>query len=124
MINGNKRSRAPSCTVISARNRNGKFYLLPIAREALLVIPPREAEMLTTIFRLTGTVITLNAAVVLPANTVTVEGTAALLGSLLDKLTTKPPVGAGAVSVTVPTELFPPRTLVGLRDRAESAAAG
>ena len=70
---------------LSARNRNGKFYLLLIAREALLVIPPREAEMLTTIFRLTDTVVTLNVAVVLPANTVTVGGTAALLGLLLDK---------------------------------------
>ena len=80
--------------------------------------------MLTTIFRLTDAVVTLNVAVVLPANTVTVEGTAALLELLLDKATTKPPVVAGAVSVTVPTELLPPRTLVGLGDRAESAAAG
>ena len=110
--------------MVSARNRNEKFYLLLIVREALLVIPPREAEMLTTIFRLTDTVVTLNVAVVLPANTVTVGGTAALLELLLDKATTKPPAGAGAVSVTVPTELLPPRTLVGLRDRAESAAAG
>ena len=109
---------------LSARNRNGKFYLLLIARDALLVIPPREAEMLTTIFRLTDTVVTLNVAVVLPANTVTAEGTTALLELLLDKLTTKPPTGAGAVSVTVPTELLPPRTFVGLRDSAESAADG
>ena len=68
-----------------------KVLPLLIVREALLVIPPREAEMLTTIFRLTDTVVTLNVAVVLPANTVTVAGTAALLELLLDKATTKPP---------------------------------
>ena len=80
--------------------------------------------MLTTIFRLTDTVVTLNVAIVLPANTVTVGGTASLLELLLDKATTKPPLGAGAVSVTVPTELLPPRTFVGFRDRAESTVAG
>jgi len=117
-------ARAESPSDLSAPNRNGKFYLLLIARDALLVIPPREAEMLTTIFRLTDTVVTLNVAVVLPVNTVTVEGTAAMLGLLLDKFTTKPPIGAGAVSETVPTELLPPRTVVGLRDKAESAAVG
>src|SRR6185503_18469763 len=84
-------ARAELTRDLSARNRNGKFYLLLIARDALLVIPPREAEMLTTIFRLTDTVVTLNVAVVLPANTVTAEGTTALLELLLDKLTTKPP---------------------------------
>ena len=110
--------------MVSARAIGTKSYLLLIVREALLVIPPREAEMLTIIFRLNGTVVTLKVAVVLPANTVTAEGTAALLELLLDKATTKPPLGAGAASVTVPTELLPPRTFVGLRDRAESAAVG
>ena len=89
-----------------------------------MVIPPREAEIVTTIFRLTDTVVTLKVVVVLPANTVTDEGTAALLGLLLDKATTKPLAGAGVVSVTVATELLPPRTLVGLRESAESAAVG
>ena len=100
------------------------FYLLLIASEALLVIPPCAAEMVTTIFRLTVIVAILKVAVVLPPGTVTVEGTAALPALLLDKLTTNPPVGAGAVSVTVPTEVLPPRTIVGFRERAESSAAG
>ena len=80
--------------------------------------------MVTTIFRLTDAVVTLKVAVMLPAGTVTFEGTAAWAELLLDKVTTKPPVGAGAVSVTVPTELLPPRTTVGLRERAESTAPG
>jgi len=89
------------------------FYLLLIASEALLLITPCDAEMVTTIFRLTVVVAILKAVVVLPVGTVTVEGTAALPELLLDKFTTKPLVGAGAVSVTVPTEPLPPRTVVG-----------
>lgn len=100
------------------------FYLLLIASEALLVIPARAAVIITTIFRLTDAVVMLKVAVVFPPGTVTIEGTAALPALLLDKLTTNPPVGAGAVSVTVPTEVLPPRTIVGFRERAESAAAG
>ena len=86
--------------------------------------PLCEAEIVTTNFRLTGVVTILKSAIALPAGTVTVKGTAALAELLLDKLTTKPPVGAGAVSVTVPTERLPPRTIVGLSEIDESAAAG
>lgn len=92
--------------------------------DALLVIPPRDADIVTTVLWLTVAVVMLKVAVVFPAATVTVEGTAALLELLLDKLTTNPPDGAGAVSDTVPTEVLPPRTVVGLSERAESAAAG
>lgn len=92
--------------------------------DALLVISPRDADIVTTVLRLTFAVVMLKVAVLFPAATVTVEGIAALLELLLDKSTTNPPVGAGAVSATVPTELLPPRTVVGLSERAESAAAG
>ena len=95
-----------------------------MASDALLVIPPREADIVTTILRFTVAVVMLKVAVVFPAATVTVDGTVALLELLLDKLTTSPPVGAGPVSVTVPNEVLPPRTVVGLSERAESAAAG
>lgn len=92
--------------------------------DALLVIPPRDADMVTTVFRFTPPVVMLKVTVVFPAATVTAEATGALPELLLDKFTTKPPVGAGAVSVTVPTEVLPPRTVVGLSERVESAAAG
>ena len=55
----------------------------------------------------------VNEALVLPAATVTLPGTvAAVLLSV--NVTTAPPEGAGPVKVTVPVELLPPVTLVGL----------
>ncbi len=57
-------------------------------------------------------VVMLKVAVVFPCETVTDTGTVAAALSLLS-VTTAPPVGAAAVSVTVPVELFPPITEVG-----------
>lgn len=48
-------------------------------------------------------------------------GTVATFVLLLTKRTTAPPEGAGALSVTVPVETEPPRTLVGLRVNELSA---
>ena len=66
-------------------------------------------------FRFTLTVVTLKLADALPEGTVTVAGTFARLGILLDNFTTKPAAGAGAVSITVPIDVAPPLTVVGLR---------
>jgi hypothetical protein len=61
---------------------------------------------------LTGTVVTGNVAVVAPAAIVTVAGTLTL--PLTDRRSiTMPPAGAGFVTVSVATELFPPTTLDG-----------
>lgn len=65
-------------------------------------------------------VLTVKPALVCPANTVTLDGTAATDVLLLDRLTVAPPEGAPAVSVTVPVELLPPPTLVGFRVSEES----
>ena len=54
-------------------------------------------------------------AVVAPAATVTEAGTVAL-AVLLASATAMPPVGAGLLIVTVPVELAPPITEVGLRE--------
>ena len=59
---------------------------------------------------------------VLPAETVTVAGSVAA-GLPLDRVTTAPPVGAWAFSVTVPVELVPPVTLFGFRVTEASVAA-
>ena len=56
----------------------------------------------------------MNAALALPAGTVTKAGTPAADGTpLLNDIAT-PPLGAGPVSITVPWDVAPPTTLVGL----------
>lgn len=50
-----------------------------------------------------------------PAGTVIVAGTVTAAVLLLEKATTAPPLGAGAVSATVAEAVEPPCTLVGLR---------
>src|SRR5436309_4595794 len=76
--------------------------------------------MVTTVEEPTGVVLTVKVALVLPAGTVTLAGTVAAPVLLLDKLTTAPPLGAGALSVTVPVEELPPVTLDGLTLSEES----
>ena len=69
---------------------------------------------------ITTDVCTVKVALVAPAGTVTLDGTLATDGLLLESDTTTPPLGAGALSVTVPVEELPPVTLDGLRLREES----
>ena len=64
----------------------------------------------------TAVVETANVPEVAPAGTVIMEGTVASVVSLELKVTAKPPVGAGSPSVTVPVELFPPMTALGLSE--------
>ena len=71
----------------------------------------------------TAVVLTVNVAVVAPARTVTLAGTVAA-ASLLERLTSAPPVGAAAVSVTVPVDEFPPVTVAGDTLIADRAAPG
>ena len=65
--------------------------------------------------------VTVKVVLVLPAATVTLEGTVAAEVLLLAKVTIAPPLGAGALRVTVPWDVEPPVTLVGLRVRALAA---
>jgi hypothetical protein len=67
----------------------------------------------------TANVVTGNAAEVAPVATVTLAGTVAAEVLLLVSVTTAPPVGAAAFSVTVPVGPVPPVTLVGLTDTEE-----
>lgn len=71
----------------------------------------------------TGIVVTVKVVDMLPAGTVIEGGTVAAVVLLLCKVTIAPPVGATPLSVTVPVELFPPTTEVGLNDSADRVGA-
>jgi hypothetical protein len=66
----------------------------------------------------------LNVAVEAPAGTVTLGGTVAIDNLLLESDTTRPPEGAAAVRLTVPSEERPPVTEDGFRVIDERVAAG
>jgi hypothetical protein len=84
---------------------------------ASLVTPKPVAEIVTVApFDGGRFVETMNVLLVAPAGTVMLLGTEAILAELLERVTLRPPVGAGPLSVTVPVELLPPFTVVGLRD--------
>jgi hypothetical protein len=70
--------------------------------------------MLTLAALDTATVATANVAEALPPGTVMFDGTAAMAPLLLDSRTVVPQGGAGALSVTVPVEPFPPTSEDGL----------
>src|SRR5687767_4824747 len=65
----------------------------------------------------------LNVPFVWPAGTVSDAGTTAA-GSLLERLTSKPPAAAGLVRCTVPVDESPPTTSVGLSVSVATAGTG
>ena len=77
-------------------------------------VPPYVPEMFANVEVVTGLVVTVKVAVVDPAATVTLAETCAADVLSLASVTTAPPAGASPFSVTVPVELFPPRTPAGL----------
>ncbi|MEY2401577.1 MAG: hypothetical protein QOJ08_1688 [Ilumatobacteraceae bacterium] len=92
-------------------------------RAAARVVPPPVPVMVTDVDAVTAVVLTANVARLLPAATVIDAGTVAVLGALLESVTTSPPLGAALVRVAVPWETLPPTTLVGLRVIADSVGA-
>ena len=83
---------------------------------AVRVPPLYVAEIVAAVVVATWLVVTKTGTTRLltPAGTVSVEGTDAIPGLSLVNATTAPPVGAGAVSVTVAEAVPPPWTVVGL----------
>src|SRR5947199_3214977 len=71
--------------------------------------------MVTRVGEPTAFVLTVKVAVEAPLGTVTLDGTVAAPVLLLERKTTAPPLGAGALNWTVPVEELPPVTLDGLR---------
>ena len=78
---------------------------------------------MTAVEAATGLLVMVKVAVLAPAATRTLAGTVAAVVLLLERVTVAPPVGAGPVSVTVPVDVPPPITVVGLRLRLLSASA-
>jgi len=80
--------------------------------------------MATVVDAATALVLTVNVALVAPAETATLEGTLAA-PLLLESATCAPPAGAGPLSVTAPVEdCAPPITLVGLSVSEERVGSG
>jgi len=83
-------------------------------RVAFCVTPLRLPDTVATTCDATATVVALKVALVELARIATEAGTATVV-RLLESLTTNPPVGAGALRLTVPVEGVPPATVFGLK---------
>jgi hypothetical protein len=81
---------------------------------ALWLLPEAAAVMVTAVDVATVRVVTVKVVLVLPAGTVTLAGTVAAAVLPLVSVTTVPPVGAAPLNVTVPVEVAPEVTDVGL----------
>ena len=89
---------------------------------AVIVTPPNEAEIVTSVAPATARVAMVNDSLVEPAATVTLAGTVA--GSGPDSAITAPPAGAALESVTIPVSGLPPVTFDALRDSDDRTTAG
>src|SRR5947208_15553881 len=80
--------------------------------------------MVTGVDAATALVLIVKVALLLPAGTITLEGTLAA-PLLLESITCASPAGAGPLSVTVPMDdCAPPITLVGFNVSEETAGGG
>ena len=94
------------------------------ARLAVRVVLLYEAEMEAEVDMRTIDVFTGKLTLLLPAGTVTLEGTVAA-ALLLESVTCAPPAGAAPLSVTVPVDdCTPPTTLVGFNVSEETVGRG
>jgi hypothetical protein len=91
---------------------------------AVRVTPAKVPEIDSTVEAVTDVVVIVKVALVAPAATVTLAGTAATAELALLRPTRAPPVGAAAASVAVPCDELPPTTEVGVTLTVDRLAAG
>ena len=89
-----------------------------------LATPLKVAEIVTVLGAPTADVDAVNVALADPAGTVMLGGTPTMDVWLLARTMNAPPLGAGAVRVTVPADEAPPVTLDGLSETEASEAGG
>jgi hypothetical protein len=105
----------PLVTVVGESVREVRVGAFTV-RLALKELAPAEAVTLAVSVTATAEVETVNCAPLVPAGITTVAGTVAK-GLLEARLTVNPPPGARPLSLTLPMELVPPVTAVGVRLR-------
>src|SRR5438046_1656849 len=115
----------PTATLIPAGVEVTLSPLRPVAvtvSVAVRVVALCAPVIVTAVDVATELVVTAKVALVTPAATVTLGGTAATAAFELERFTRSPPPGAAAVSVTVPVEPFPPTTVAGFTDTDDNDA--
>jgi hypothetical protein len=86
-----------------------------------LVTPALVPEIVTLVGLRTRLVLTVKLAVVAPGATVTLDGTVAIVGLLLESWTVTPVEGAAPLRVTVPVDGLPPTTFDGFNFNEDNA---
>ena len=89
----------------------------------VVIVSPYVPDIVTDVLVDTGLVVIVNVAEVAPAATVTLAGTCATAVLLLWSVTVAPPEGAAPLKVTVPLDVPPPTTEVGLLVIEDKVAA-
>ena len=87
-----------------------------VVRVAVLFVPALEAVIVVEAVVVAGKVGIAKVVLVAPVGTVTLAGTVARVTAELVRVTTVPPAGAAALSVTVPVTAIPPTALVGFTE--------
>ena len=106
----------PPTTEVGLRTRLETASEGVTVSEAVRVPLEIAAERVTEVAAVTFAVVTGKVALVVPTGTVTLAGTEATAGLLLERGTVVPPAGAAIASVTVPCALLPPATVEGLTE--------
>jgi hypothetical protein len=116
---------APPLTLVGFNVSDDRLTALPgvMVSVACCELLPMLAVIVPVVLVVTAVVLTVKVALVAPGATATLDGTLAEL-LLLASVTSVPAAGAAALRVTVPVELPPPVTLVGLSASEETVIGG